>query len=106
MCIRDRIQHDGFTATKQLNVATLERAILDATGYALTLEEELIQPDIQAQFDKSIQNELEKERKKAAKEKRQLLKVWLASKANAGEGFRYFGHHQNTVNSDRSPHAR
>jgi len=86
------IQHDGFTATKQLNVATLKRAILDATGYTLTLEEELIQPDIQAQLDKAIQNE--------------LLKVQKASKANAGEGFRYFGHHQNTVNSDRSPHAR
>lgn len=85
------IQHDGFTATKQLNVATLERAILDATDYMLTLEEERIQPDIQAQFDKSIQNE--------------LLKVQKSSKANTGRGFRSFGHHQITFNSERQPHA-
>ena len=85
------IQHDGFTATKQLNVATLERAILDATGYTLKLEEELIQPDIQAQFDKSIQNE--------------LLKVQKASKANTGAGLRSFGHHQSTANSESQPYA-
>jgi hypothetical protein len=86
------IQHDGFTATKQLDVAKLERAILDATGYALPLEEELIQPDIQAQFDKSIQNE--------------FLKVQKASKRNAGAGYRQIGRHQMTVNSASPPYAR
>lgn len=85
------IQHDGFTATKKLNVATLERAILDATGYMLTLEEEPIQPDIQAQFDKSIQNE--------------LLKVQKASKANTSAGFRSFGYRQSIVDSESSFHA-
>nr|WP_181377809.1 hypothetical protein [Polaromonas sp. W9N] len=80
------IQHDGFTATKQLNVATLEKAILDATGYTLTLEEDLIQPDIQRQFDKSIQNE--------------LLKVQKALKTNTGAGFRSFRHHQSIVSSE------
>jgi hypothetical protein len=81
------IQHDGFTATRRLDVASLEKAIMDATGgeYELKLEEELIQPDIQAQFDKSIQNE--------------LLKVRKASRSNAGAGFRPFVDTSSTAKS-------
>ena len=85
------IQHDGFTATRQLDVAKLERAIQDATGYALVLEEELIQPDIQAQLDKSIENE--------------FLKVQKASKRNTGAGKRPIGRHLMTVNSASTPYA-
>jgi hypothetical protein len=86
------IQHDGFTATRQLNVAKMERAILDATGYTLPLEEELIQPDIQAQLDKSIQNE--------------FLKAQKAIKRNTGAGYRLIGRHLMTVNSASTPYAR
>jgi len=79
------IQHDGFTATRRLAVAALEKAMMDATKYELKLEEELIQPDIQAQFDKSIQNE--------------LLKVRKASRSNAGAGLRPFVDTSSTAKS-------
>ncbi len=53
------LQHDGFAATTRLDVQAIEKAVFDATGYRLELEEELIQPDPDAQFSKyRIQNEI------------------------------------------------
>lgn len=56
------VQHDGFTADKRLNVAALEQAIQTATGYALTMEEKLVQPDLAEQFDKAGKHEFSKVR--------------------------------------------
>ena len=56
------VQHDGFTAAKPLNVAALEQAIQTATGYALALEEKLVQPDLAEQFGKAVQAEFSKVR--------------------------------------------
>ena len=56
------VQHDGFTAAERLNVAVLEQAIETTTGYALTLEEKLVQPDLAEQFGKAVQREFSKVR--------------------------------------------
>ena len=79
------VQHDGFTATKRLDVAELELAISTATGYALTLEAELVQPDLAGQFNKAAE--------------REFSKVRNARKANTGAGFRHFHPPLNTVNT-------
>lgn len=64
------VQHDGFTASKRLDLAALEQAIQTATGYALKLEEELVQPDLAEQFGKAVQAEFSKVRnsRKASKD--------------------------------------
>lgn len=46
------LQHDGFVATEQLNKEAIMEAVFDATGYRLTLEEEIIMVDIEGQFKK------------------------------------------------------
>ena len=58
------LQHDGFTATKRLDAAKLEQAIEVATGYALKLKEEQAAPDLAAQYDKTVQREFSKARKR------------------------------------------
>ena len=70
------VQHDGFTATKRLDVAELELAISTATGYALTLKAKLVQPDLAEQLNKAAEHE--------------FSKVRSARKANAGAGFSHF----------------
>ena len=57
------LQHDGFTATKYLDVAALELAILTATGYELKLERERVLPDLAGQFGKAVEGEFSKVRK-------------------------------------------
>ena len=79
------VQHDGFTAAKPLYVAALEQAIQTATGYALTLEEKLVQPDLVEQFGKAVQNEFSKERN--------------GRKTSNGAGFGHIRPTQKTVNS-------
>jgi hypothetical protein len=79
------VQHDGFTATKRLEVAELELAISTATGYALTLEAELVQPDLAGQFNKAAEHE--------------FSKVRNARKANPGAGFSHFHPPLDTVNT-------
>lgn len=70
------LQHDGFTAIKQLNKAELEQAIQTATGYALALEEKLVQPDLTEQYDQAVAKEI----------KREFLKARNARKASNGAG--------------------
>lgn len=83
------LQHDGFTATKRLDVAALEQAIQTATGYALKLEEELVQPDLADQFGRA-----------AAKEaKAEFSKVRKARKASNGAGSGRFHPIHSSVNS-------
>jgi hypothetical protein len=79
------IQHDGFTAANSER-RTLEQAILDATGYALTLEEELIQPDIQARSSTS--------RFRRVIKKYKSLQDPMLARVSA------FGYHPNTVSSE------
>ena len=47
------LQHDGFTATRLLDVRAIESAVLSATGYHLVLKVERIQPDIDAYLARS-----------------------------------------------------
>lgn len=47
------LQHDGFAATRRLDVERIERAVFNATGYRLSLEEERIQMDADAYFMRS-----------------------------------------------------
>ena len=68
------LQHDGFTASKPLNVKALESAIETATGYKLTLEEAPVRPDVAGQFGKARDDEFSKAQK--------------ALKRNAGAGLR------------------
>ena len=83
------VQHDGFTAAKPLDVAALEQAIQTATGYALKLEEELVQPDLADQFGRA-----------AAKEaKAEFSKVRKARKASNGAGSGRFHPIHSSVNS-------
>lgn len=79
------VQHDGFTATKRLDVAELELAISTATGYALTLKAKLVQPDLAEQLNKAAEHE--------------FSKVRSARKANAGAGFCHFHPPLDTVNT-------
>jgi hypothetical protein len=79
------VQHDGFTAAKPLDVAALEQAIQTATGYALTLEEKLVRPDLAEQFGKAVQHE--------------FSKVRSGQKASNGAGLGHIRPHQKTVNS-------
>lgn len=79
------LQHDGFTATKQLDVAALQQAIKVATGYALKLEEELVSPDLAKQYSKAVENEFSKARK--------------SRNSNTGAGFGRFTAPCFTVNS-------
>lgn len=83
------VQHDGFTATKRLEVAPLELAIQQATGYTLKLEEKLVQADLAAQFDKAAQTEFSKVRKR--------------SNANVGEGSGRFSPSLLAVNTAGTP---
>lgn len=48
------LQHDGFTSTKRLHIPTLERAMKEATGFDLRLDEETLMPDLLA-FKKRIE---------------------------------------------------
>jgi hypothetical protein len=65
---RDKVvllQHDGFTATEQVSVSTLEAAVLKETGYSLKFEEELLDYPL-ARFEeeiKAIDLKLKKQRK-------------------------------------------
>lgn len=79
------VQHDGFTAAKPLDVAALEQAIQTATGYALTLEEKLVRPDLAEQFGKARDHE--------------FSKVRNGRKASNGAGFGHIRPTQKTVNS-------
>ena len=79
------MQHDGFTAAKPLDVAALEQAIQTATGYALTLEEKLVRPDLAEQFGKAVQ--------------REFSKVRNGRKASNGAGFSHIRPIPKTVNS-------
>ena len=83
------VQHDGFTATKRLDLAALELAIQTATGYALRLEEKLVQPDLAEQFGKAVQHE--------------FSKVRNARKASNGAGSGRFRPLHSTVNSAPLP---
>jgi len=83
------VQHDGFTAIKQLDKAELERAITAATGYVLKLEEELVQPDLGRQYDQAVAKEI----------KREYLKARNVRKASNGAGFIHIRPTANTVNS-------
>ncbi len=83
------VQHDGFTATKRLDLAALELAIQTATGYALRLEEKLVQPDLAEQMDKGVEHE--------------FSKVRNARKASDGAGSGRFRHLHSTVNSAPLP---
>jgi len=51
------LQHDGFTATKSLDVAALDATIFKATRYALKIEEERIRPDLAKQYDSTAKSE-------------------------------------------------
>jgi hypothetical protein len=44
------LQHDGFVATRKLYAPAITKAVLQATGYLLVLEEEQIQVNPDAQF--------------------------------------------------------
>ena len=85
------VQHDGFTATKRLDVAQLEQAIKAATGYALALEEKQVSPDLAGQFDKAVENEFSKVRK--------------SRKSNTGAGFSRFHTPVSSINSAGVPYA-
>ena len=47
------LQHDGFVATRKLYVPAITKAVLQATGYLLALEESQIQVNPDAQFLKN-----------------------------------------------------
>jgi hypothetical protein len=47
------LQHDGFVATRKLYVSAITKAVLQATGYLLALEESQIQVNPDAQFLKN-----------------------------------------------------
>ena len=83
------LQHDGFTAIKQLNKAELEQAIQTATGYALALEEKLVQPDLTEQYDQAVAKEI----------KREFLKARNARKASNSAGSGRFNPLHSSVNS-------
>ncbi len=83
------VQHDGFTATKQLDVAALELAIQTATGYALKLEAGQVQPDLGKQYADAVAKET----------KTECLKARNARKASNGAGFSHFHPTKMTVNS-------
>lgn len=85
------LQHDGFTATRRLDVAALEKAIKVATGYTLRLEEEQVFPDLAAQYGKAVENECSKVRK--------------SLKPNAGAGYSRFHTPVSSVNSAGIPYA-
>ena len=52
------LQHDGFVATRKLYAPAITKAVLQATGYLLELEESQIQVDPDAQFLKSSTNRI------------------------------------------------
>ena len=83
------VQHDGFTAIKQLDKTELERAITAATGYVLKLEEELVQPDLGRQYDQAVAKDV----------KREYLKARKGRKASNGAGFSHIRPPANTVNT-------
>ena len=45
------LQHDGFTATRPLDTERIEAAMLEATGYRLTVEQDVIQVNLATAFD-------------------------------------------------------
>lgn len=47
------LQHDGFATTAKLDAKAIEDAVVEATGYRLTLEVAQIQPDPDAYFSRS-----------------------------------------------------
>ena len=47
------LQHDGFVSTKKLYVPDITKAVLQATGYLLELEESQIQVNPDAHFLKA-----------------------------------------------------
>jgi hypothetical protein len=69
------LQHDGFTATRPLDTKRIEAAMLDATGYRLTVEQKVIQVNLGDAFDAhpdTAKNQTE-----------------IGRKANAGAGSSY-----------------
>lgn len=57
------LQHDGFTATSQLDTKRIEAAMLEATGYRLEVEQSAIQVNLGAAFDAhpdAANNQIEK----------------------------------------------
>lgn len=66
------LQHDGFTATRPLDTKRIEAAMLEATGYRLKVEQEVIQVNLGDAFDAhpdTAKNQIE-----------------IGRKANAGAG--------------------
>lgn len=79
------LQHDGFTATRRLDVAELEQAIEVATGYMLKLEEEKVLPDLAKQYGGAVENE--------------FSKVLRGQKASKGKGYSHILPTRNSLNS-------
>ena len=63
------LQHDGFVATRRLYAPAITKAVLQATGYLLELEESQIQVSPDASFLKSIQREEANAKKKQNKKR-------------------------------------
>ena len=63
------LQHDGFVATRKLYAPAITKAVLQATGYLLVLEESQIQVNPDASFLKSIQREEANAKKKQNKKR-------------------------------------
>jgi hypothetical protein len=58
------LQHDGFAATRPLDTERIERAMREATGYTLKIEQKVIQVNLAAAFDghpETANNQNEKE---------------------------------------------
>lgn len=58
------LQHDGFAATRPLDTERIEKAMLEATGYTLKIEQKVIQVNLAAAFDghpEAANNQNEKE---------------------------------------------
>ena len=95
------LQHDGFTATKQLDVTALKQAIQTATTYTLKLKEERVLPDIAEQYGSAAANEKKREEKE--KRKAEFSKAYKARRAISGAASSHFYPVANTVNSAGVP---
>lgn len=75
------VQHDGFTSTIRLHTRAVEDAVEAALGYRLTLEEEQLQPDPEAQYMKAAGRQRQVRRSSGSK-------TQIARRARPGAGFR------------------